>query len=86
VPAKTNVTQLELEATCQQFEMQLVACGGAENAGTSSIMVKLKCDGSTSWTVFHKQFEAAQEKAKHLLAILLGHAADILHSVPAGAT
>jgi hypothetical protein len=29
---------------------------------------------------------AAQEKATHLLAILLGHAADILHSVPAEAT
>jgi hypothetical protein len=80
--------------------MQLVAieaqtrCGGGENAGTDSFMVKPKCDGSTSRTVFHWQFEAvtdysswaAQEKATHLLDILLGHTANILHSVPAGAT
>jgi hypothetical protein len=47
----------------------------------------LKFDGSTSWTIFHIQFEAAadindwtsQEKAAHLLAILQAQTADILY-------
>jgi hypothetical protein len=45
-----------------------------------------KFDGSMSWTVFHRQFEAmtdysgwaAREKVTNLLDILQGQAADIL--------
>jgi hypothetical protein len=43
--------------------------------------------------VFQRQFEAADdhkwtscEKAAHLLAVLLGQVADVLHSLPPGAT
>jgi hypothetical protein len=69
--------------------------GGGGNIGTSADKVKPpKFDGSTSWAVFHRQFEAAtnhndwtsHEKAAHLLAVLQRQAADILHSIPAGAT
>lgn len=53
-----------------------------------------KFDRSVSWTVIHGQSEAvaehdiwtAWEKATHLLTILQGQAAKILHSVPAGPT
>jgi hypothetical protein len=63
------------------------------NAGANTDKVKPpKFDGSTSWVMFHRQFEAAaihddwtpREKAAHLLSILQGQAADVLHSVPAG--
>jgi hypothetical protein len=53
-----------------------------------------KFDGATSWVVFQRQFEAAaihndwnpREKAAHILSVLQGQAADVLHSVPAGAS
>ena len=52
-----------------------------------------KFDGATSWAVYHQQFEATaiqnnwipNEKAAHLLSVLQGEAADILHTVPAEA-
>jgi hypothetical protein len=57
------------------------------------VMNPPKCDGSVSWTVFHRQFEAladqegwAGREVTHLLAILQGQAADILLSAPAVAT
>jgi hypothetical protein len=52
-----------------------------------------KFDGSASWAVSHRQFEAAadhkwksSEKAAHLLAALQGQAADVLHIAPPAAT
>jgi len=53
-----------------------------------------KFDGATSWAVFHRQFENAavqnkwtqSERAAHLLSVLHGKAADILHTVPPEAT
>jgi hypothetical protein len=63
---------------------------GGSSAGANAEKVKPpKFDGSTSWAVFHRQFDAAaahndwtpREKAAHLQ----GQAADVLHSVPAGA-
>jgi hypothetical protein len=49
-----------------------------------------KFGGATFWTVFCRQFEAAavqnnwkpNEKAVHLLSVLQGQAAGILHIVP----
>jgi hypothetical protein len=91
----------DLEATRREFETQLALvqarskCGGGGKAGVSAVVVKTpKFDRSTSWTVFRRQFEAATDhnglgarrKAMHLLAIMQGQAADILHSVPAGGT
>jgi hypothetical protein len=68
---------------------------GGSSAGANADKVKPpKFDGSTSWVVFHRQFEAAaihndwtqREKSAHLLSILQGQAADVLHSVPAEAS
>jgi hypothetical protein len=66
---------------------------GAGSAGTNADKVKPPTfDGSTSWAVFHRQFDAAAihndwtpgEKNSYLLSVLQGQAADVLHSVPAG--
>jgi hypothetical protein len=65
--------------------------GGCVIAGTSEDRVKPpKFDGSASWEVFHRQFEAAAdhkwtscEKVAHLLTLLQGQAADGVHSAPA---
>jgi hypothetical protein len=80
--------------------MQLVAVearmrhGDSANVQTSANKLKpQKFHGSTSWPAFHCQFEAVTshnewtscEKATHLLAILQGQVADILHSVLARA-
>jgi chromosome segregation ATPase len=80
-----------IEATRQDFETQLLALeartrrAGGGNAGANADKVKLpKFDGSTSWVVFHRQFDAAaihndwtpREKAAHLLSVLQGQGAD----------
>jgi hypothetical protein len=89
-----------LEATQQDFETHLAALeartrrAGAGNAGANAKVKPPKFNGSTSWVVFHRQFEAAaihndwtpREKAAHLLSVLQGRAADVLHSVPAEAS
>jgi hypothetical protein len=65
------------------------------SAGVNADKVKPpKFDRSTSWVVFHRRFEAAAtynvcttgEKAAHLLTVLQVQAADVLHSVPVGAS
>jgi hypothetical protein len=90
-----------IEATRQDFETQLAALeartrrAGGSSAGVNDDKVKPpKFDGSTSWVVLHRQFDAAathndwtpREKAAHLLSVLQGQAADVLHSVPAEAS
>jgi hypothetical protein len=90
-----------IEVTRQDFETQLADLeartrrAGGNSAGVNADKVKPpKFDGSTSWAVFRCQFDAAaihndwtpREKAAHLLSVLQGRAADILHSVPAGAS
>lgn len=97
----TEVTQYDLETTCQELHIQFVAveaqlsCGGGMNGGTSTVVMKLpKFDESTSWMVYHYQFGvvadhcswAAHENPTHLLTILQGQATNILHSDPAEAT
>jgi hypothetical protein len=98
VDARLKNVSSVVEATREDFETQLAALGartrraGGGNAGANADKVKPpKFDGSTSWVVFHRQFDAAaihndwtpREKAAHLLQ---GQAADILHSVPAEAS
>jgi hypothetical protein len=88
----------DLEATQRDLETHLAALetrtrrAGGSSAGTNADKVKPpKFDGSTSWVVFRRQFDAAaihndwtpREKAGHLLSVLQGQAADVLHSVPA---
>lgn len=96
-----NRARQEIEATRRDLEYQLAAVetrtrraavGG--NVTNASTVKPPKFDGSTSWAVFHRQFEAAAshnnwqpgEKAAHLLSGLQGQAADILHSLPVEAT
>jgi hypothetical protein len=96
-----KATRQDLKATKRGLETQLAALevrtrrAGGGNAGANADKVKPpKFDGSTSWAVFHRQFEAAaihndwtpREKAAHLLSVLQGQAADILHSVPSEAS
>jgi hypothetical protein len=90
-----------IEATRQDFETQLAALeartrlAGGSSAGANTDKIKPpKFDGSISWVVFHRQFDAAaihnnltpRKKAVHLLSVLQGQAADVLHSVPAEAS
>jgi hypothetical protein len=96
-----EATRRNLEATQRDLGVQLAALqdrtrrAGGSSAGTNADKVKPpKFDGSTSWVVFQRQFEAAAvhnvwtpgEKAAHLLSVLQGQAAQILHSVPAEAS
>jgi hypothetical protein len=90
-----------IEATRQDFETQLAAleartrrAGGGSTGANADKVKPPKFDRSTSWVVFHRQFVAAaihnvwtpREKAAHLLSVLQGQAADVLHSVPAEAS
>ena len=67
--------------------------GGGPGASTTTIKPP-KFDGATSRAVFRRQFEAAavqnnwmlSEKAAHLLSVLRGKAAHVLHTVPTEAT
>jgi DNA repair exonuclease SbcCD ATPase subunit len=89
-----EATQRDLETHLEDLEARTRRAGGS-SAGANADKVKPpKFDGSTSWAVFHRQFDAAaahndltsREKAAHLLSVLQGQAADVLHSVPAGAS
>jgi hypothetical protein len=96
-----ETTRRDLEATKRDLETHLAASevrtrrAGGGNAWDNAEEVKPpKYVGSTSWVVFHRQFEAAaihndwttREKAAHLLSVLQGQAADVLHSVLAEAS
>jgi len=93
--------QEDIEATRKELDSQLAAvdasavCTGSGGPRASSSTVKPpRFDGTTSWSVFHRQFEAAafqnnwtqSERAAHLLSVLHRKAAGILHTVPADAT
>jgi hypothetical protein len=95
-----EATRRDLGATQRDLETQLAALqvqtrrADGSSVGTNADKVKPpKFDGSTSWVVF-RQFDAAaihndwtpREKAAHLLSVLQGQAADVLHSVPAEAS
>jgi hypothetical protein len=90
-----------IESTRQDFETQLATFeartkrAGGGSAGTNADKVKPpKFDGSTSWVLFHRQFDATathkdwkpRKKVAHLLSILQGRAADVLHSVTSEAS
>jgi hypothetical protein len=89
-----EATRQDAEATRRDLEARTRRAGGG-SAGTNADKVKPpKFDGSTSWIVFQRQFDAAaihndwtsRENAAHLLSILQGQAAHVLHSVPAEAS
>jgi hypothetical protein len=85
----------------EEFETQIAAeearfrhtVRGGPGARTATLKPP-KCDSATSWAVFHRQFEAAavqnnwmpSEKSTHLLSVLHGKAADVLHVAPAEAS
>jgi hypothetical protein len=81
----------EFETQLEAVETQTI-CVGSRNTGDSTDKVKpLKSNAPTSWTVHH-QFEAitchdwtSRKKTMHLLTVLQGQAANIIHSVPARA-
>jgi hypothetical protein len=84
----------DLETQLEALQVQTRRAGG-NSAGTNADKIKHpKFDGSTSWVVFQRQFDAAaihndwtpREKAAHLLSVLQCQAAHILHSVPAEAS
>jgi hypothetical protein len=94
-----EATRQDLEATQRDFETQLAALvdrrrrAGGGNAGANVDKVKPpKFDGSTSWAVFHRQFEAAaihndwtpRRKAAKLLSVLQGQAADLIQAGAGG--
>jgi len=94
VEQQTRSLQEEIEAQLPAVEARSRRVGGG-GPGTGTTTIKPpKFDGAISWAVFHRQFEAAavqnnwmpSEKAAHLLSVLHGKAADILHTVPAEAT
>jgi ribosomal protein L34E len=82
----------------RDLETQLAALeartgrAGSSSAGTNADKLKPpKFDGSTSWVVFQRQFDAAaihndwtpKEKAAHLMSVLQGQAAHVLHCISA---
>lgn len=90
VEQKTHNLQ-ELEAQSAAMEARTKRAGGG-GPGANNTTVKLpKFDGAISWAVLPRQFETVavqnnwtpNEKAAHLLSVLQGQAADILHTVPA---
>jgi len=89
-----KVTRRELEAQLAAVDARTRRAGGGGPGANSTTVKPPKFDGGTSWAVFHRQFEASafqnnwtsNEKAVHLLSVLQGKAADILHTVPAEAT
>ena len=98
---QTRHLREDIEATRRELEARLAAvdaragCAGGSGPGVKSSTVKPpKFVGASSWAVFHRQYEAAavqnnwtqSERAAHLLGVLHGKAADILHTVPAEAT
>jgi hypothetical protein len=101
VEQQTRNLREDIEDTRREFETQLAAvetrtrrAGGSGPGANTSTAKPRKFEGVTSWTVFHRQFDAAtvqnnwtpNEKVSYLLSVLQGQAANILHTVPAGAT
>jgi hypothetical protein len=101
LPEDIEATRRDVEATRRDLGTQLAVVeartrrAGSADVGTNVDKVKPpKFYGLTSWGVFHCQFEAAanhndwtpKEKTAHLLSVLPGKAAVILHSVPAKAS
>jgi archaellum component FlaC len=89
-----EATQRDLGTQLSALQVQTIRAGGS-SAGTNADKVKPpKFDRSTSWVVFQRQFDAVaihndwtpREKAAHLLTVLHGQAAHVLHSVPAEAS
>jgi len=88
-----EATRRELEAQLAAVDVRSRRAGGGGQGAHSTTVKPPKFDGATFWAVFHRQFEAAavqnnwtsNEKAAHLLSVLQGKAADILHTVPAEA-
>ena len=79
-----EATRRELEAQLAAVDVRSRRAGGGGQGAHSTTVKPQKFDGSTSWAVFHRQFEAAavqnnwtsNEKAAHLLSVLQGKAAD----------
>jgi len=86
-------TQRELEAQLAAVDVRSRRAGGGGPGAHSNTVKPPKFDGATSWAVFHQQSEAvavqnnwsSNEKAAHLLGVLQGKVADILHTVLAEA-
>jgi hypothetical protein len=88
-----EATRRELEAKLAAVETRTMRAGGSGPGANTSRVKPPKFDGTTSWAVFYRQFEAAavqnnwqpKEKTAHLLSVLQGQAA-IVRTVPAEAT
>jgi hypothetical protein len=88
-----EATRRELEAQLAAVETRTRRSGGSGTGANTSILKPPKFDSATSWAVF-RQFEAAavqnnwspNQRVSHLLSVLQGQVADILHTVPAEAT
>jgi hypothetical protein len=89
-----EATRSELEARLAAVDVRSSCASGGSPGAKSNTEKPPKFDGATSCAVFHRQFEAAalqnnwtsKERAAHLLSVLQGKAADILHTVPAEVT
>jgi hypothetical protein len=87
-------SRLDLETQLADVEAWKRRAGDGNVRANVNNVKPPKFDGSTSWTVFHRQFESAaihnhwtpKEKGAYLLSVLQGKAADILHNVPAEAS
>jgi hypothetical protein len=91
VKAKMEATRHEFQTQSEEVE---VVAERRRGTGTGAGAPKPpKCDGTTSWTVFRRQFETVQEhnrwtqkkKSTYLITAFDGRATDVLHEVPKGA-
>jgi hypothetical protein len=89
-----EVTRQDVESTRRDLEARTRRVGVSSAGNNADKVKRSKFDGSTSWVVFQRQFEAAafhndwtpREKAAYILSVLQGQAVDFLHSVPEEAT
>jgi hypothetical protein len=97
VDARTRKLQEDLTETKHELQVQLEAIEMRTergNAPAASAAPPPTFSGSTSWSIFRRQFEtiakhikwSREEKSTYLVAALKDRAADILYGIPADAT
>jgi hypothetical protein len=89
---KSEATSFEFQSQLEEIEAK--AEGGRGTRAFARVAQTPTFDGTTSWTVFQRQFETLaehsywshQKKSTYLITALKGRAADVLHGIPTNAT
>jgi hypothetical protein len=87
-PNKHEAARREFQSQLEQIRAWIVHGRGIQSCASS--VKPPKCDGTSSWTVFRRQFETiaehncwmSQKKSTHLIIALQSQATDVLHGIP----